>query len=156
MTIQEELAREPVGSLPLRSAVPVHRHTLARAAIAQMRSHQLGCAVIVKLDRTPTGIFTEQSVISMLVQNASLDDVPVSEFAERNLLVVQSNEPIYRVWQAVQQREARFVCVTNNAGQLVGLTGQRGLAEYLSDAFAAQTTIQRIGCKPWLQQREGA
>ncbi len=156
MGFREQLEQEPTSSLPLRDAVVVHSGTLVRAAVADMRTQSLGCAVIVDYARVPSGIFTEQSVIELLVQNASLDDRPIQDFADSSFVSVKSSEPISRVWDAIQLGGARFVCVTDDDGKLIGITGQRGVAEYLAECFAKQVTIQRLGSTPWMQDREGA
>ena len=156
MSFREHLEQEPTSSIPLRDAVEVHSGTVVRGAIAEMRTRSLGCAVIVDYGLVPSGIFTEQSVIELLVQNASLDDRPIQDFADSSFITVKSSEPISRVWDAIQLDGARFVCVTDDDGKLIGITGQRGVAEYLADCFAKQVTVQRLGSTPWMQDREGA
>lgn len=156
MGFRQDLEEEPVSSLPLRNAIMVHRFTLVRAAVAVMRNQTLGCAVIVDNTRAPEGIFTERSVIDVLVKGDSLDDSPVGDYLDPQFVCVNLNEPIMRVWEAVHQGAARFVCVTDDEGRLIGLTGQRGIAEYVADYFAQQVTVQRLGAKPWIHQREGA
>jgi CBS domain-containing protein len=156
MSFRQCLTDERVSSLQLRDAIVVRPETLVRAAIAAMRHHSLGCVVIVDENQVAEGIFTERSVLDVLMQHACLDDRPVSDFADRNFVSVKLSEPIWRVWEAVQLAAARFVCVTNDAGKLIGLTGQRGISEYVADHFSQQVTVQRLGSKPWMQQREGA
>ena len=156
MAFRDDLEQELVSSLPLRDAIIVQSGTLVRAAIADMRAHSMGCAVIVDDAKVPTGIFTEQSVIKLLMEHASLDDRPVQDFADPHFISVQSGEPISRVLDAIQRSGARFVCVTDDGGKLIGLTGQRGMAEYVADCFAQQVTVQRLGSTPWMQNRDGA
>ena len=156
MTFKDDLLADPVGSLNLRNAIAVDRHTVLRASIAMMRSQSLGCAVIVDQLCHPTGVFTERSVINATVAGAGLDDHPVSEFADPAFFVVQASDPILTLWKAVVGSGARFVCVTDDGGRLVGLAGQRSLAEYVCDSFAGQVTVQRLGSRPWMVNREGA
>lgn len=156
MSFREQLEQEPTSSLPIRDAILVHSGTLVRAAIADMRTQGLGCAVIVDYARVPSGIFTEQSVIELIVKNASLDDRPIQDFADNHFVSVKSSDPISRVWDAIQLDGARFVCVTDDDGKLTGITGQRGVAEYVAECFAKQVTVQRLGSTPWMQDREGA
>ena len=156
MSFRQDLEADRVGSLPLREAIIVDPHTVVRAAVAIMRNRSLGCAVIVDHDRRPSGIFTEHSVIEVLVKNASLDESPVFQFSDPNFIAAKVTEPVIRVWEAVQLAAARFVCVTDDKGDVIGITGQRGLAEYLADCFAGQVTVQRLGSTPWMRQREGA
>ncbi len=156
MGFRQELESEPISSLPLRDAIAVREETLIRAAIAVMRAHSLGCSVIVDYKLKPVGLFTERSLLNVLLQGASLDESPVVDFGERDFFCFRADEPIIRVWNAVLEKQARFVVVTDKKGQLMGVTGQRGIAEYISDCFPAQTVVQRLGSKPWMQQREGA
>jgi predicted transcriptional regulator len=102
------------------------------------------------------GVFTEQSVIRMLAEGAQLDETAVSDYCDPHFFVARASEPIETVWKSVAQSGARFICVTDDDGRLVGLTGQRGLAEYLCDCYAGQVTVQRLGSAPWMLQREGA
>ena len=156
MSFLHDLETDTVGSLPIRSAIIVKPYTLIRAAVALMRTHALGCAVIADHTSVPSGVFTEHSVIEALTKDACFDDTPVFRFADPKFVVVRKSEPILRVWEAVQKAEARFVCVTDDSGKVIGVTGQRGLAEYVADCYAGQITVQRLGSTPWMQQREGA
>ena len=156
MGLKESVNEETVSSLPLRAVLAVKAATVVRAAVAQMRAKQLGCCVIVGHDGKPTGIFTERSVIDALVQDASLDNRTVAEFADPIYQVVNGDEPISRVWNAIVKDGFRFICVTDDDGQPIGVTGQRGLAEFVSEHFPQQIMVQRLGSKPWMQEREGA
>ena len=156
MGLKENLQSETVSSLPLREAIAVESATLLRAAIASMRAKQLGCAVIVAQGGRPVGIFTERSVLDVIVQGTSLDDHVVGDYADPLFRLGSHREPIANVWEAILREGYRFICVTDAAGQLIGLTGQRGLAEYVAEHFPQQIMVQRLGGKPWIHQREGA
>jgi CBS domain-containing protein len=156
MELEFNVYGETVRSLPLRDPIAVAPNTVVRAAVARMRSLRLGCAVIVDLDRKPIGVFTERSLLSALIQNASLDRRVVGDFTDPSFVQLKSSDPISRVWDAIQHEGARFICVTDDSGRLIGLTGQKGLAEYVSEYFPGQVMVQRLGCTPWMQTREGA
>ncbi|WP_158222842.1 CBS domain-containing protein [Rhodopirellula sp. MGV] len=156
MGFLEDLEKEQVKDLPLRDAIVINEHTIARAAIALMRSNDLGCSVIVQREWEPTGIFTEQSVIRMLHEGASLDSNPVSKFRDPSYRCVGLTDSIRTVWDAVVEEGMRFMCVVDHEGQLVGLAGQRSLADYVCDCYARQVAVQRLGSKPWMLEREGA
>lgn len=156
MGFREELESDPIRNLQLRDAIVIDKYTIIRAAVALMRTHSLGCAVIVDQAHKPIGLFTEKSLLDVLMQDVSLDETPVCDFAQRDFLSLSSGEPISRVWDAVMHDGLRYIAVTDEQGRLIGLTGQRGLAEYISDSFPRQTVVQRLGSKPWMEQREGA
>ena len=153
---RDDLEHESISTLPLREAIVVHAGTVIRAAVAAMRHQSLGCAVIVRVGMVPAGLFTEKSLIKALVSHASLDDHPVSQYADTSFLSVKGSEPISRVWDAICRDGVRFVCVTDDDGRLIGVTGQRAIAEYIAEYFPQQVMVQRLGCTPWMQQREGA
>ncbi len=160
MGFRADIESEPVSELELRDVIVVRPETVIRAAVATMRNHSLGCAVVVDFEVKPAGppvaIFTEQSLINAVLQGASLDDCTVGDFAESNFVSVKQSDPIAHVWDSIQETGARFVCVTDDGGDLVGITGQRGVAEYVCDYYSQQVVVQRLGSTPWMTQREGA
>lgn len=146
-----DLARHPVRRLPLREAVIVTAATIARAAIAKMRFQRIGCAIVVDVLGKPIGLFSEQSVISLLVRKASLDGSPVGRFLDSEPLVVRTTDPIERVWSIVREDRQRFVCVLSEFGEIVGVTGQRGLAEYAASRLPIPVLVPRTrGSAPTL------
>ena len=56
----------------------------------------------------------------------------------------------------MQLKNLRFLCVVDENGQVAGLTGQRGLMEYVAEHFPGEVMVQRIGQPPYLSDREGA
>lgn len=155
LDLKHALARDRVSSLPIREAIQVTPATIVRAAAALMRTKRLGCAIMVDQSR-PVGVFTERSVLEVLTHDASLDNLPVKDFVDTSVRAVRTSDPIRTVWDAIQREGVRFVCVTDDDENLVGLTGQRGLAEYVADFFPQQVMVQRLGSKPWMGTREGA
>lgn len=156
MSFRDDLAEDPVRSLSLRDAIVVEPTTSLQDAVGLMREKSLGCAVIVDAAGKVSGIFTEQSLLEALAQSESLDGRPVSDFADPGFLVVSLSDPVSKIWNAVVHDGLRFVCVTDDENKLVGVTGQRGLAEYMAEYFPQQILVQRLGSTPWMQQREGA
>ncbi len=156
MGFRDDLEQDPISSLPIRDAVVIQPDTTLREAVELMRARALGCAIVVDPSGTPSGMFTEKCLLHALRRDASLDDRTVSDHLEPEFRVVASSEPIARVWDAIERDGLRFICVTDEDGKLVGVTGQRGIAEYLAESFPRQVVVQRLGSTPWMQQREGA
>jgi frataxin-like iron-binding protein CyaY len=69
---------------------------------------------------------------------------------------LNQSEPIMQVWIAIQHKGLRFIGVVDDQDKIVGLTGQKGISEYIAEHCPQQVMVQRIGGKPGLQQREGA
>ena len=154
--LREMLDGESVDKLPIRKAIEVETGTIIRSAVARMRASDLGCAVIIGFRGKPVAMFTERSLLDVLMENASLDESPIGEFADFRCSVVQESDPITRVWDAIEMEGERFICVTNTEGRLVGITGQRGLSEFIAEAYPREVAVQRIGGKPWFEEKEGA
>jgi CBS domain-containing protein len=156
MSLHKELTDFTIGSLTLRTPATVQPGTPLSAAVAQMRDQQLGCAVLVNDQRQPVGIFTEQTLLKALVNGTPLDSATVDDFQDAAFFTVSTEAPVAEIWNAVVADGIRFVCVTGENGELLGLTGQRGLAEHISECCPQEVMVQRLGSKSVMHEREGA
>lgn len=157
MGLKENLQNECVKDLPVREAILIRPETTVRQAVEVLQAKQLGCAVVVDADGKPVGVFTERTLIELLLQQPEdLDQITVRDHLEKDWFCVASNTPISTVLDLVQKQGARFVCELDDQGRVVGLTGQKGLSEYIADHFPAQVMVQRIGGLPGTESREGA
>ena len=156
MGLQRNLRQEPVSKLALRQPVVVSPASPLREAIVGMRERQLGCAVVVDPDQKPVGMFTEGMLTKLLAAEASFLDDPIERHMAGQWPWVRLSDPIVDVLQAMEMKNIRFLCVVDGDGRLAGLTGQKGLMEYIAEHFPGQVMVQRIGGKPYSQTREGA
>lgn len=156
MGLHSNMRSEPVSRLALRTPVLLQPGDTVRAAVEQMRAQQLGCVFVVDADRKPTGIFTEHMLNRILITNVDALDDPLREHMEDSWCSVKITDEIVDVLAAMQAHDVRFVCVLDEQGRVAALTGQKGLMEYIADHFPDQVMVQRIGCSPYIQQREGA
>lgn len=156
MGLQENLRNEHVSQLDIREPVTVSKTASMREAITLMRGRHLGCAIAIDSDRKPIGFFTE----SMLTELLSHGPVPLDEPIEKHMADrcpwVRTDDAIADVLEAMQLKNMRMLCVVDEQNRVVGLTGQRGLMEYVAEHFPGQVMVQRIGQKPYLSDREGA
>jgi CBS domain-containing protein len=157
MGLVENLHNERVSQLPLRPAVAVDPDCPVLTAIEQMRAAQQGCAVVVDPQGKPLGTFSERMVIELLLRHpANLENLSVGDHLDAEWFCVRHDDPLIKVLELIQQQGARFLCVTNDEGGVVALTGQKGLTEYVAEHFPQQVMVQRIGGQPGQQTREGA
>jgi CBS domain-containing protein len=157
MGLRQNLQNETVSQLSLREPPVATPDETLRDVIASMRSQKLGCAIIVDSDRKPIGIFTESVLTSLLSeQGATIVEEQVRRHMIEPCPCVKSTDPIARVLEAMQVQNLRFLCVVDEQGRVAGLTGQKGLIEFVADHFPSQVMVQRIGGKPYPSQREGA
>lgn len=157
MGLQQNIQSEPVSRLALREPVTVSAETTLRDAIGQMREARLGCAVIVDANHKPIGLFTESKLTQLLTQQGpKVVDDKIESHATQPCPWVRSTDPIAYVLEAMQLKNLRFMCVVDDEGRLVGLTGQKGLIEFVAEHFPGQVMVQRIGGNPYPAEREGA
>jgi len=92
----------------------------------------------------------------LLQRPNDLGAILVRDHLEAEWFCVHSSDPIATVLDLVQNRGARFVCELDEYGKVKGLTGQKGLSEYIADHFPEQVMVQRIGGQLGMGTREGA
>ncbi|MCA9119412.1 MAG: CBS domain-containing protein [Planctomycetaceae bacterium] len=157
MGLQQNIQKDPVSRLALREPVTISSSETLRTAIERMREAKLGCAIAVGDDHKPLGVLTESKLTQLLAEHGSqvVDETVASHMTEP-CPCVQLTDPIACVLEAMQLKNTRFMCVVDSEGRLVGLTGQKGLIEFVADHFPGQVMVQRVGGNPYPAEREGA
>jgi len=157
MGLREDIMTETVEQLPLRRALTVTPETSVVDAIELMRESQLGCVFVVDAYERPLGKFTERQVLKLIC-----DCVPLDGPVEHHIVPITDNgcvkltDPIARLVQGMQETRLRFFCVVDDKGKVVGLTGQKGLMEYITEHFPHQIKAQQMDSKLHMKSREGA
>ena len=156
MGLHENIRTERISELPLRQAITVDLASSVREAITEMRQKRLGCAIVVDAEDKPIGMFTESMLGRLLLEGSCQLDELIQVRMAQQISCVKTSDPIVVVLDAMQSRDVRFVCVVNENGRVVGLTGQKGLMEYIAEHFSREVMVQRVGSSPYPHQREGA
>lgn len=156
MGLYENMHSETVSRLSLRDPVALGEHGTIGDAIIAMRRRKLGCAIVVDEQRMPLGLFSESELTRLLNENSDIINEPLVGFIKRDWPTIKLSDPIARVLDALESHNVRFLIVVGERGELVGLTGQKGLMEYVADHFPGQVIVQRIGGNPFIVEREGA
>lgn len=156
MGLQENMQRESVSRLALRTPVSTLPRGTVRDAVEKMHAANLGCIIVVDPDYRPVGQFTEAMLVQLLRQNPDALSQPLVDHMATQWPWAKLSDPITDVLEALETKNVRFLCVVDDDGRLVGLAGQKGLMEYIAEHFPGQVNVQRIGQKPYTQQREGA
>lgn len=156
MGLRENMRGEPVSSLALREPVTASPNATIREAINQMRRRKLGCVVVADERGKPVGMFTEGMLTQLLVQDHTAVEDRLADHMAEHWPRVKSTDPIEDVLDALNLKNVRFLCVVDDEDRLVGLTGQKGLMEYVADHFPGRVMVQRIGGPPFPDKREGA
>ncbi len=156
MGLHENMQAEPVSRLRVRQPATASPDTTLRAAVGMMREKRLGCVIMIDQQRRPLGMFTESMLTQIIAQNPAALDEPLENHVSERWPWVKPTDKIAVVLEALQSKNVRFLCVVDDDDRLVGLTGQKGLMEYVAEHFPGQVMVQRIGSKPYTDQREGA
>jgi CBS domain-containing protein len=156
MGLREDFRREPVSSMPLRTPVLVEPTMSTRDVLAKMKKASIGCAFIIDQDGRPIGKFTERLLVRLLHRQPALLDKPINQHEIPLQGCVCLTDPISRVVDFMQDTGLRFVCVVDENGRVVGLTGQKGVLEYIAERFPRQIKVQLMESKLYMDQREGA
>lgn len=156
MGLHENMQSEPVTRLALREPVTASLDTAVREAIERMRESKLGCVIAVDESRKPLGMFTESMLTQLIAQNPNAMDEPLQDHVSARWPWVKATDNVIDVLEAMQSKNVRFLSVVDDDGHLIGLTGQKGLMEYVAEHFPGQVMVQRIGGKPYADEREGA
>ena len=156
MGLYENIRRERVSRLSLRDPAVVTDEATLRDAVLEMRHKKLGCAIVVNDRREPLAMFTESQLTRLVSECPTAIDEPVRDHMTLDWPTVRVTDPISCVLDALESKNVRFLIVIDEHGQLAGLTGQKGLMEYVAEHFPGQVIVQRIGCKPFTDEREGA
>lgn len=157
MGLQQNFQTEPVSRLSLRDPITVSPNQTLRDAIEKMREMKLGCAIAVDDEHKPLGIFTESKLTQLLAEFGShVVDETIGAHMTQPCPWVELTDPIVYVLDAMQLKNLRFMCVVDAEKRLVGLTGQKGLIEFVADHFPGQVMVQRVGGNPYPAEREGA
>ena len=156
MGLRQNILNDRVSDLVLRGLIAVTPKTTVRDTVRQMRSNGLGCAIIVDEDGRPLGKFTERRLICLLAENPERLDDPIDQFLESTWASVNLTDPIAKVIERLQAGGERFVTVTDERGKAVGITGQKGVMEYIADHFPRQVKVQLMESKLYMDEREGA
>lgn len=155
MGLQESLARDPVSEFRVRQPVLCKADEPLSDVITRMRGRRLGCAVVVDDASKPVGMFTESHLTQLVADGKFSVEDSVRDHFDAKWTAVKLSDPAPDVLDAMLAENTRFLVVVDDEGRVVGLTGQKGLMEYIADHFPKHVMVQRVGSRP-PAQREGA
>jgi CBS domain-containing protein len=158
MGLRQFLHDEPVSELPLRDVIRVLPSSTVRQAVGKMKEAGIGCVIVVDEYDRPLGKFTERVIIHKLAHTPGFMDEKVGDhMVSAEPGCVRVDQPIETVINYMRDTSQRFVCVSNpEHNQMVGLTGQKGIMEYIADHFPRAVKSQMMRSKLFMDDREGA
>jgi len=156
MGLQHNIQNEPASTLSVRPVSTLKPETTVADAVSAMREAGQGCVVVVDEKEKPAGTFTEYDLIDLLLKDPEAMNRHIGDHLSPQWGCVRQDSPIACIIRAMQDYHLRFVVVADTNGRAVGLTGQRGMCEYITDHFPRQVVASRVGGKPDFEKREGA
>jgi CBS domain-containing protein len=109
-----------------------------------MRDRGLGCAVVVGTDEKPVGVFTEAMLRHLLLRSPRFATQSIGEHMATTFPCVKKTDPVGLVVEAMDAKNIRFVVVVDEYGKLAGLTGQKGIMEYVAEQFHREVVAHRV------------
>jgi CBS domain-containing protein len=155
MGLRENIKTDSVEELAVRDLIAVGKSATVLEAVELMRKRHLGCVIVVDSKGKPIGKFTERQLLKLLLSNASMD-TPISKVMYDDPNAISIKAPIQKMVELMETRRLRFICVVDEKGKAVGLSGQKGLMEYIAEFFPRQVKAQLMEKKLSMSQREGA
>ncbi|MGI9429781.1 MAG: CBS domain-containing protein [Bythopirellula sp.] len=155
MGINESFANDQIADLALREPVCCRPDDDIESAIQRLRDRNLGCLIVVDHKHKPIGVVTESMITQKVAHDPASISGPVQGLMADICPWVQLTDSVSLVLDAMQAQNTRFLCVVDDDGRTVGLTGQKGLMEFIADHYPQQVMVQRVGSLP-PKNREGA
>ncbi len=156
MGLRENIFKDTIAELAVRQPILVSPKTSARQVATQLRLRQLGCAFVIDALGKPIGKFTQRQIMKLLVEDSKKLDGPVEDVMYRQCDTIRIDEPISRLIELMSAQQIRYLAVVDSNGSVIGLTGQKGLMEYIADHFPRQVKVQRMKPLIALETKEGA
>jgi len=156
MGLHSNIHDDPISELELRDILAVKRGATLRSVSDEMRRRRLGCAIVVDEAGKPVGKFTERRLMRLMLSNPRGLDETVDQHMYRDADCIARTSPIADMVELMRTKQLRFICVVDEAGRAVALTGQKGLVEYVAEHFPRQIKVQEMESKLSMDQREGA
>jgi CBS domain-containing protein len=112
-------------------------------AAEKMRSHNIGCLVVIGQAERIVGILTERDIISKVVAvGGDAKDVLVAEVMTRKIVACSLDTPLSRAQQIMAQHGIRHLPIVEN-GRPVGMISSRDMLAH--QLQAVQAVVRRQG-----------
>ena len=156
MGLKQDLDKTPVSKLNIRPAVTINQSATVREAVKKIRNASLGCVVVTNDDGKAVGLFTEALLRHELNDSPTILDDPISkQMAERFPWVLPS-DPARDILDSMEAFNIRFLAVLDEDKNVLGLTGQKTLVEFIAETFPQEVLTHDPTGHTVSQSKEGA
>lgn len=156
MGLIDSILSDPISRLTLRPQMGVSPNATVREVCDVMRAEHVGCAIVLDPHSKPLGMFNEKMLVRLLATNPAGVDEPVKLHMTTNIVTIGIRDPVAKLVSIMQEHKLRWVCVVDEEGRAVAITGLRGLLEYVVDVFPHLVKVQPYEERLAMKSREGA
>ena len=156
MALKRDLETTSVSRLNLRDPVTISENATVRDAVQVMRNAKLGCVVVVNENSEATGIYTEAMLRNSLNESAEVLNNTVAAEMTSRLPWVSPTDEVRMVLDAMETNNMRFIAVLDEARQVIGITGQKSLIEFVAESFPYEVLTQDLSSHEPSLKKEGA
>lgn len=164
MDMTQRLLHERVATVDHRDLISVSKNTKVSEAIQRMKTHRVGCVVVVDDAGRPDGTFTERLVVKLLLggagatagRHAEVMDTPVADHMLTPPVTVSPDTSVAELIDRMESSKLRFVCVVNAEGKSEAVVGQKGVTKFLASHYPQVVQGNSMESSLHVKTREGA
>ncbi len=157
MGLYENIMNQPITSLALRPLIAVRAGATVHDAVDLMRLRRTGCVIVTDASSRPVGMFNERLMTRLLCKPGASTEDAIDKHMTPSVVTVRQEDLVIDMLRTMQEKNARWVCVTDSNGRAVAMGGLRGLIEYMVDHFPHQVFVEPLtGTSIGIEDREGA
>ena len=155
MGLRQDIREQPITELDLRKVIRVAATDTLRNAVDLMKKNQLGGVVVVDDEGKAAGQFTDRDLIRLLLDRSDPLDDPIGRHMSEVRAPINRTDPIAVIIDRMRERRSRYGIVIDESSRPIGLTGHKGVVEYITDHFPRQVKVQMMKSKLHMDEREG-
>lgn len=129
--LQKHLLEDTLSRLPLAHPVSVSRHDPVSTAIAAMKQHRVGCALVVEGEKL-VGILTERDVLLKLTEpGLDLHRIPVDQVMTHDPVTLSEQDTLAVTLHQMSLGGFRHLPVVTGDGRPRGVVSVKDIFRYI-------------------------
>lgn len=129
--LQKHLLEDTVSCLPLAHPVSVSPHDPVSTAIAAMKQHRVGCALVVEGGKL-VGIFTERDALLRLTEpGLDLDRIPMNQVMTQDPVTLREHDTLAATLHQMSLGGFRHLPVVAADGRPMGVVSVKDICRYI-------------------------
>jgi CBS domain-containing protein len=155
MEVSRNIKIDSISRLGYAPPVIVESTATVRQAVDALRSHQVGCVLIVA-EKKLVGLFTERDLLARVLNFGLPLSMPVREAMTCQVITVKPKDTVKQAIQKMEEGGYRHLPVTDEHNCPVGVLSAKRILGYLVEHFATTVFIQPPEGQSYPDSPEGA